>query len=61
MSRAKNDSIALRLTETETEALQRIGRRMARSRSDVIKMDGSVNLSATIRHLIREDTKRHGG
>jgi hypothetical protein len=51
-------SVQVRMTPAEEHMLNRIGRTMVGRYSDVLKMDGSVNHSAVIRHLIQEANAR---
>lgn len=60
ISQAKAVTIQVRLTDPEAAALERIGRRMVGRYSDVRKMTGDINTSAVVRHLIEEETARHG-
>lgn len=46
--------IQTRLSEDEEVRLSRVGRRMERRYSDVRRLDGSLNTSAVLRHLIDE-------
>ena len=55
---ARDESIRVRVSEEEQAALARIGARLAKSLSGIRNPDGSINVSAVIRHLIRQgDTK----
>jgi hypothetical protein len=46
--------VQTRLTEDEEVMLNRVARRMRIRYSDVDRLDGSLNTSAVIRHLIEE-------
>lgn len=60
LSQAKAVTIQTRLTAPEAAVLERIGRAMVGRYSDVRKMDGSINTSAVVRHLLWEDAERRG-
>ena len=50
---ARDVTIQVRMTEDEAVRLHTIGERLSKSTSGLRKLDGAVNLSAVIRHLIR--------
>ena len=51
-------SVQVRMTPAEVHHLEKIGQGMVGRYSDVRKMDGSINHSAVIRHLIQEENAR---
>lgn len=56
---ARDESIRVRASAQELSDVVAIGERMSRSISGILNPDGSVNVSAVIRRLIREEKQRH--
>lgn len=52
--------VQVRLSQQELAALEAIGHYMAEWQSGVRKLDGTINQSAVVRRLIREERARHG-
>jgi hypothetical protein len=60
---ARTVTLQVRVTPQEVDLLERIGRRMTTGPapySDVRKVDGSINTSAVIRHLVGEEARAKG-
>jgi hypothetical protein len=55
MAETRDVTIQVRLTEDEHARLLMLGMRHKAKHSDILKIDGGINTSAVVRHLIAGD------
>ena len=53
-------TLQVRVTPAQIAVLERLGERKAPFYSDIRKVDGELNLSAVVRHLIDEQARLKG-
>lgn len=55
---ARDTNLKVRINELEEAMLEQIGEEMAKHLSGFRNADGSINLSAVVRRLIRQENER---
>jgi len=57
---ARSVTLQVRVTPAQIAVLEKLGKRKEPYYSDIRKVDGEINLSAVVRHMIDEDARIKG-
>jgi len=53
-------TLQVRVTPAQIAHLETLGKRKSQFYSDIVKVDGGINLSAVVRHVIDEEIRAKG-
>jgi hypothetical protein len=57
---ARSVTLQVRVTPAQIAVLEKLGERKERFYSDIRKVDGGINTSAVVRHIIDEEARAKG-